>query len=134
VFDLSENNPERVLRTLWRNLEEQAAAGNPSAARVRQRLRILVCGGDGTVAWLFKVVRELNLKPTPPIAIMPLGTGAGRGAAACTPGGGAGCGGAGCGGSCWRPGRGPLVEAGIVRPQVARAPRPAVAPLPRARL
>jgi diacylglycerol kinase (ATP) len=78
VYDLSENSPEHVLRTLWINLEEQEAAGNAAAARVRARLRILVCGGDGTVAWLFKVVRELGLKPAPPIAIMPLGTG-GRG-------------------------------------------------------
>lgn len=76
MYDLSENNPEHVLRTLWRNLEEQQAAGNEEAGRVKARLRVLVCGGDGTVAWLFKVIRELRLRPAPPLAILPLGTGA----------------------------------------------------------
>ncbi|KAI8473588.1 MAG: diacylglycerol kinase accessory domain-containing protein [Monoraphidium minutum] len=75
VFDLSENSPERVLRALWRNLDAQEAAGNPAAALVRSRLRILVCGGDGTVAWVFKTITDLGLQPPPPVAIMPLGTG-----------------------------------------------------------
>lgn len=75
VYDLSANNPKHVLRVLWRNIAEQEAAGNAAAAHVRERLRILVCGGDGTVAWLFKVVSELDLKPPPPLAIIPLGTG-----------------------------------------------------------
>lgn len=75
VFDLSENNPERVLRALWRNLEEQEAAGSAYASLVRSRLRILVCGGDGTVAWVFKVISDLGITPPPPVAIMPLGTG-----------------------------------------------------------
>ena len=40
-----------------------------------RRLRILAAGGDGTVAWILKTVRELQLDPAPAVAIMPLGTG-----------------------------------------------------------
>ena len=39
------------------------------------RLRILAAGGDGTVAWILKTVRELQLEPAPAVAVMPLGTG-----------------------------------------------------------
>ena len=36
---------------------------------------MLAAGGDGTVAWILKTVRELDLRPAPPVAVMPLGTG-----------------------------------------------------------
>lgn len=39
------------------------------------RLRILAAGGDGTVAWLLKTIKELQLQPPPLVAVMPLGTG-----------------------------------------------------------
>ena len=38
-------------------------------------MRILAAGGDGTVAWILKTVRELGLQPEPGVAVMPLGTG-----------------------------------------------------------
>jgi diacylglycerol kinase (ATP) len=75
VFDVSEHRPDKVLRQIWANLEQQQQRGNPRAAAVRQRLRILVCGGDGTVAWILKVIAQLQLQPQPAVAIMPLGTG-----------------------------------------------------------
>ena len=36
---------------------------------------MLAAGGDGTVAWILKTIRELGLQPAPPVAVMPLGTG-----------------------------------------------------------
>ena len=48
-----------------------------SLCAAQERLRVLVAGGDGTVAWVMAIIKELDLKPVPPIAIIPLGTGEG---------------------------------------------------------
>ena len=40
------------------------------------RLKVLVCGGDGTVSWIMSALDKLSLeRKWPPIAILPLGTG-----------------------------------------------------------
>ncbi|XP_053304346.1 diacylglycerol kinase zeta isoform X2 [Spea bombifrons] len=59
VFDLSQGGPKEALE-LYRKV--------PS-------LRILACGGDGTVGWILSVLDQLRLFPPPPVAILPLGTG-----------------------------------------------------------
>lgn len=75
VFDLAYHRPDTVLRQIWQNFNAQEQLGNVRAAAVRQRMRILACGGDGTVAWILKVIHQLKLQPQPAVAIMPLGTG-----------------------------------------------------------
>ncbi|XP_072278138.1 diacylglycerol kinase zeta isoform X1 [Pyxicephalus adspersus] len=59
VFDLSQGGPREALE-MYRKV--------PS-------LRILACGGDGTVGWILSVLDQLHLFPSPPVAILPLGTG-----------------------------------------------------------
>ncbi|XP_040895274.1 diacylglycerol kinase zeta isoform X2 [Toxotes jaculatrix] len=59
VFDLTKGGPRE-------GLELYAKVPN---------LRILACGGDGTVGWILSVLDQLNLRPQPPVAILPLGTG-----------------------------------------------------------
>ncbi|CAK0764782.1 hypothetical protein CVIRNUC_003193 [Coccomyxa viridis] len=75
VYDLQEYRPGAVLRKIWKNFEAQERNGDTWAPIVRGKMRILAAGGDGTVAWILKTVRELALDPEPHVAVMPLGTG-----------------------------------------------------------
>ncbi|XP_074520277.1 diacylglycerol kinase zeta isoform X2 [Halichoeres trimaculatus] len=59
VFDLSQGGPAEGLE-LYRKVHN---------------LRILACGGDGTVGWILSSLDELGLNPQPPVAVLPLGTG-----------------------------------------------------------
>uniref|UniRef100_A0A8C3PZQ5 Diacylglycerol kinase n=1 Tax=Chrysolophus pictus TaxID=9089 RepID=A0A8C3PZQ5_CHRPC len=59
VFDLSQEGPKDALE-LYRKVPN---------------LRILACGGDGTVGWILSILDELQLTPQPPVAVLPLGTG-----------------------------------------------------------
>ncbi|XP_048886154.1 diacylglycerol kinase zeta-like isoform X3 [Brienomyrus brachyistius] len=59
VFDLSQGGPKEGLE-IYRKIPN---------------LRILACGGDGTVGWILSTLDQLQLNPQPPVAILPLGTG-----------------------------------------------------------
>ena len=59
VFDLMEGGPEPGL-TMYRN--------DPN-------LRVVVCGGDGSVCWVHGVMDKMGFDPFPSVAVLPLGTG-----------------------------------------------------------
>ena len=59
IWDLADGPPEPILESF----------------SVLTRLRILVCGGDGTVSWIISALERIGLQKWPPIAILPLGTG-----------------------------------------------------------
>lgn len=61
IVDLTEHKPEVLLKVFLPYLD---------------RCRILVCGGDGTIAWILNAIDSLKLeKPPPPLGLIPLGTG-----------------------------------------------------------
>ncbi|XP_065145529.1 diacylglycerol kinase zeta isoform X3 [Paramisgurnus dabryanus] len=59
VFDLSQGGPQEGLE-MYRKVHN---------------LRILACGGDGTVGWILSILDQLQLNPSPAVAVLPLGTG-----------------------------------------------------------
>uniref|UniRef100_UPI00358F9F71 diacylglycerol kinase iota-like n=1 Tax=Myxine glutinosa TaxID=7769 RepID=UPI00358F9F71 len=59
VFDLSKTGPEEAL----------------DMYRTVPNLRIMACGGDGTVGWILSILDQLQISPPPPVAVLPLGTG-----------------------------------------------------------
>ncbi|KAE9616843.1 hypothetical protein Lal_00034153 [Lupinus albus] len=75
VFDLLEQAPDKVLRTIYANLENLKLLGDQFAIKTMERLKLIVAGGDGTAGWLLGVVCDLKLSHPPPIATVPLGTG-----------------------------------------------------------
>eukprot|EP00258_Populus_trichocarpa_P044215 XP_024460234.1 diacylglycerol kinase 7 isoform X3 [Populus trichocarpa] len=78
VFDLSDVNPREFVDYGLVCLEKLADLGDYCAKDTRDKLRIMVAGGDGTVGWVLGSLTELHTqdrKPVPPVAVIPLGTG-----------------------------------------------------------
>ncbi|KAL1492221.1 hypothetical protein ABEB36_012704, partial [Hypothenemus hampei] len=59
VFDLTQGGPKFGLE-LFRKVPN---------------LRVLACGGDGTVGWVLSIIDQIKMKPAPPVGVLPLGTG-----------------------------------------------------------
>ncbi|KAL2328284.1 hypothetical protein Fmac_021711 [Flemingia macrophylla] len=75
VFDLGEQAPDKALSTVYANLESLNVRGDQFAKEIKEKLKLIVAGGDGTAGWLLGVVCDLKLSNPPPIATVPLGTG-----------------------------------------------------------
>ncbi|XP_051140563.1 diacylglycerol kinase 4-like [Andrographis paniculata] len=78
VFDLAEVKPHEFVQYGLGFLEKYAAFGDNCARAIREKLRVVVAGGDGTVGWVLGCLGELNRQsrlPVPSTGIIPLGTG-----------------------------------------------------------
>ncbi|KAE9459018.1 hypothetical protein C3L33_09086, partial [Rhododendron williamsianum] len=78
VFDLQSVKPHQFVQYGLGCLEKLAELGDSCAKETREKLRVVVAGGDGTVGWLLGSLGELHKQgrgPVPPTAIIPLGTG-----------------------------------------------------------
>ncbi|XP_050498075.1 eye-specific diacylglycerol kinase isoform X1 [Diabrotica virgifera virgifera] len=59
VFDLTQGGPRMGLE-LFKKVPN---------------LRVLACGGDGTVGWVLSVIDQIGISPAPAVGVLPLGTG-----------------------------------------------------------
>ncbi|WVZ73343.1 hypothetical protein U9M48_021662 [Paspalum notatum var. saurae] len=78
VFDLSIAKPSDFVHYGLSCLERLAEQGDNCAKVTREKMRIVVAGGDGTVGWVLGCLSDLykmKREPVPPTGIIPLGTG-----------------------------------------------------------
>ncbi|KAL3532906.1 hypothetical protein ACH5RR_006427 [Cinchona calisaya] len=78
VYDLSLVKPHEFVQYGLGCLEKFSDLGDGCAKEVRDKLRVVVAGGDGTVGWVLGCLGELHKEcrePVPPTGIIPLGTG-----------------------------------------------------------
>ncbi|KAK0571132.1 hypothetical protein LWI29_011531 [Acer saccharum] len=78
VFDLSDVKPNEFVEYGLGALEKLGELGDICAKETREKLRVVVAGGDGTVGWVLGSLGELNRQgrePVPPVGVIPLGTG-----------------------------------------------------------
>ncbi|KAL5548975.1 hypothetical protein UlMin_004206 [Ulmus minor] len=78
VFDLSDVKPHEFVRYGLGCLELLAQLGDSCAKECREKMRVMVAGGDGTVGWVLGSLGELlkqGRQPVPPVGVVPLGTG-----------------------------------------------------------
>lgn len=59
VFDLTQGGPQPAIEMF----------------RKVPNLKLLACGGDGTVGWLLSVLDKFQIDPLPAVGVLPLGTG-----------------------------------------------------------
>lgn len=59
VFDLTDGGPGPAIE-MFRHVPN---------------IKLLACGGDGTVGWLLSVLDKVTIDPPPAVGVLPLGTG-----------------------------------------------------------
>lgn len=78
VFDLQDVKPQEFVLYGLGCLEKLASLGDQCAKEIREKIRVVVAGGDGTVGWVLGSLgelRRLHREPVPPVGVIPLGTG-----------------------------------------------------------
>ncbi|KAL9267043.1 Diacylglycerol kinase 7-like protein, partial [Drosera capensis] len=78
VFDLKDVKPNDFVQYGLGSLEHLVSRGDYCAKDAREKIRVVVAGGDGTVGWVLGSLGELykqGREPVPPVAVIPLGTG-----------------------------------------------------------
>ncbi|CAK9187310.1 unnamed protein product [Ilex paraguariensis] len=78
VYDLSIVKPHEFVEYGLGCLEKFARLGDSCAKETREKLRVVVAGGDGTVGWVLGCLGQLHVQgrdPVLPTAVIPLGTG-----------------------------------------------------------
>ncbi|KAL3535320.1 hypothetical protein ACH5RR_003781 [Cinchona calisaya] len=78
VYDLCLVKPHEFVQYGLGCLEKFSDLGDSCAKEVREKLRVVVAGGDGTVGWVLGCLGELPKEgrdPVPATGIIPLGTG-----------------------------------------------------------
>lgn len=80
VFDLTQGGPklgyfEMLLIWLWIGSLFCPFRFRLELFRKVPQLRVLACGGDGTVGWVLSVLDQIGISPQPAVGVLPLGTG-----------------------------------------------------------
>jgi len=61
--------------SLQKNFEEKICVRLEMYRKIVDKLKIVVCGGDGSVGWILSTLDSLRWPVYPPISVIPLGTG-----------------------------------------------------------
>lgn len=52
-----ECKPQDVIQRIWENFEKAKKQGDAEAEKTQASIRLIACGGDGTIAWVLNSVR-----------------------------------------------------------------------------
>lgn len=82
VFDLTQGGPKMGYIPFQNSNAENSKFSIFSVSMNRlelfrkvPQLKVLACGGDGTVGWVLSILDVIGISPAPAVGVLPLGTG-----------------------------------------------------------